>query len=415
MSDSAHTATAVLLPAASVGLFVADAQIREEASTLSTDWRFARVGVSIQNGDVETAIQYAEAQATPDLLIVETDTIDDRFIQRLEVLAANCSGNTSAVVIGPVNDVYLYRKLITMGVSDYLARPIDKAVLLEVIAKTLIEKQGITESRLIAFIGAKGGVGASSLAEATAEAVSTRLDQKTIMMDAAGGWSYMSVGFGTEPTTTFNETVRANQSPDQDALKRMLHIVDDKLTILATGSDPMLEDAVSAENFEAILNRLMLTYPTTIVDLSGATAPIKKLVVNKAHEIVLVTTPTLPSLRAARTLLNEMKDLKGGSGQQIELVVNMVGQAPTLEVSKSDIEAALDRKPSLYIPYDAKTFMGAQLAGKKLIDFKGIDNIIEDLLVLCRKVIRAQDNASASTKKAEKGFFGELLGVLKSK
>ena len=71
----------------------------------------------------------------PELLVVETRTIEDGFTERLEVLAGNCSDHTSAVVVGPVNDVYLYRKLIAMGVSDYLVRPIRKDVLAEVLAK----------------------------------------------------------------------------------------------------------------------------------------------------------------------------------------------------------------------------------------------------------------------------------------
>ncbi len=413
MTRSALSATAVLLPPASVSFYVANAQLRADAAKLTSDWRFARVNIDVQQGDVDHAIAMAQQGDTPDLLIVETALIDDSFIQRLELLSSHCSANTSAVVVGPVNDVYLYRRLINMGVSDYLSLPLEADVLLDVLARTLIEKQGVSDSRLIAFLGAKGGVGTSTFAEAMAEIVSARLDQKTVLLDAAGGWSYLSVAMGSEPITTFHETVRANLSTDQDALKRMLTPVNERLSILSTGVDPLLEDPVAPEHFEQILNRLMLTHPIAIVDLSGANAAIKKLVISKAHEIVLVATPTLPALRAARSLMHEIKDMRGGSGAEVELVLNMAGQT-NLEVAKSDIEAALERKASLIVPYDAKLFHGAHMQGKKLIDTKGSESLMAQLLTLAGRVVRVNEDAVVS-KKQEKGFLGELMGVLKSK
>lgn len=414
MSESTGTHNSVLLPAARVGLYVLDPELRAAAQALTSDWRFARVKFEIHEGDVETAITAYQGTESPEFLMVETRTIEEGFTSRLEVLAGNCAGHTSAVVVGPVNDVYLYRKLINMGVSDYLVRPIRKEVLAEVIAKTLIEKLGTSDSRLIAFVGAKGGVGTSTLAQATAFAVANRLDQKTIIMDAAGGWSYLSVAMGTEPITTLMEAARASAGTDQDAFRRMISGSSDKLSVLASGADMMLDEAITAEAFEGIVNRLMVTHPVVIVDLSGATATVKRMIMHKAHEVVIVATPSLPSLRSARSLLMEIKDVRGGSEKDIDLVINMKDQAQGFEVTAADITSAMGMKPVMTVPFNPKLFAAAETQGKSLLSMPGSDDLIAGLLTLARKVITAEEVVQNNTKE-DGGLLGGLLGKFKAK
>jgi len=161
MSDVEQQFTDILLPSASVFVFSKDADTLESAGALKDDWRFARVGVEIVSGDVDSAIEQFKANGASDLIIIQTDEIDDSFTERLGELSNYCDEGTAAIIIGPVNDVYLYRQLIDMGISDYLVRPVKTEIITDVIVKALIKRLGISGSRLIAVIGAKGGVGTS--------------------------------------------------------------------------------------------------------------------------------------------------------------------------------------------------------------------------------------------------------------
>lgn len=405
--------TGVLLPAAKVALHVKDPEIREAAKLLAADWRFARIAFEINDGSIETAISIYESTPSPELVIVETSTIEDGFTDRLSVLAGNCSANTSAVVVGPVNDVYLYRKLIDMGVSDYLVRPVTKDVLIQVIAKTLIEKFGAPESRLIALVGAKGGVGTSTISEELARTMSTKLGEKTVIIDAAGGWSYLSVALGTEPLTNFNEIARLAVSTDDAAFRRMIFSPSDKLSVLATGADPMLDDTIGPDTYETIINRLMITYPVVIVDLSGAAASIKRMVVSRAHETVVVSTPSLPSLRAARTLMHEIKTSRGDSGDNVVLALNKVGQSPGVEVSKSDIEKALNKKAGMVLVYDEKLFSAAEAQGKSLADIKNSEAVSSAFLGFAQELMNTKQ--IAETKGVEKSLVNNFLSKFTGK
>lgn len=413
-AKGSKNANGVLLPAARVALHVTDADMREVAKKLSSDWRFARITFDINEGTIESAIEKYQHTPSPELVIVETHTIEDGFTGRLEILAGNCSDNTSAVVVGPVNDVYLYRKLIDMGVSDYLVRPVSAEVLGDVISKTLIEKFGTPDSRMMAVVGAKGGVGASTIAEEIARTMSGRLDQKTIIVDAAGGWSYLSVAMGTEPLTSFTEASRLAASTDEAAFKRMIHNVSDKLSVLATGSEPLLDDYSSSENFEMIINKLMMIYPVVVVDLSGASAHIKKMVISRAHDTLVVSTPSLSSLRAARTLMQEVKNFRGDSGENIQLVLNKIGEIQGIEVSKADIEKAMDRKAALAIAYDGKIFAAAETQGKAMAEVKGAEAFVGNLVEFLKKTTSAKE-VSPLGKASDNSAIGSFLSKLKGK
>ena len=414
MSDEDRSYTSVLLPGARVALFTTDDETRECFQSLETDWRFARIGLETVSGDVETAIQRYSNTSAPDLIIIQTENIDDGFSDRLEALAGYLSEGTSAIVIGPVNDVNLYRKLVSMGVSDYLVKPVPVDILAEDIASTLLEQIGASDSRLIALLGAKGGVGVSVLAEALAWSISGDLKQKTFLLDAAGGWSTLSVGMNFEPSTTLPEAVRAAVENNEDSLSRMIHQASDKLFVLSSGGDVMLDESSDAQGYETLLGYFMGLYPVVVVDLSGAPAALKRTVLTRAHETLLVTTPTLPSVRAARTLLHEIKDLRGGSIEDVEVITNMAGYAPKFEVSKAQIQEGLERSPSVVIPFDPGLFLNTESEALKLGEQKSGDEVVQNILrVLHKTLLVSADDLSGQDNK--KGGIGQFFSKLKAK
>ena len=403
----------VLLPAAKVALHVKDLETRDAAARLAKDWRFARIVFDIQDGSIETATEHYAKNSSPDLVIVETSSIENEFTDRLTALAENCSENTSAVVIGPVNDVYLYRKMIDMGVSDYLVKPVTFDVLADVISKALTEKFGSSDSKLITVVGAKGGVGASVFTNAVAWSISQQLDEKTIILDAAGGWSYLSVSMGTEPVTNFTEILRLASGTDEAAFNRMIYKPSGKLSVLATGAEPMLDDQSNAAGFELLINKLMITYPVVVVDLSGASAAVKRVAMSRAHEIVVVSSPSLPALRGARTLIQEIKSLRGDSDRNIHFVLNKTGESPGLEVSLKDIETALERKAELNLCYDAKIFATAESQGKKIHEMKNAETLSASILQFVRSIMNAK--TQTQDKAADTSLMGGLLSKFKGK
>lgn len=416
MSESVQDETSILLPESRVLVFSEDPDTLAVAEKLAADWRFARVEISVNKASVSAAIAHAEQYASPDLLIVQTDTIDDEFAAGLEDLAGHCDEGTAAIVIGPVNDVYLYRKLVDMGVSDYLVKPVTDEILGDVIAHALIEKRGASGSRLISFIGAKGGLGTSCLAQAMARGVADILGQKTVFMDCAGGWSSTSVGMGFEPVTTLAEAIKAAYKGDQDSLKRMLFNVSDKLDVLAHGADDMFDQTVTPEQMETLLDVILARTPVVVADLSQSPRGVQKTFIRRSNLIVVTTSPVLSSLRLARSLLHEIKELRGGSMDSVRLLATMQGAGGTQEVPAKDIAQALEFTPSGTIPYDPKLFLRSESEALSILkDAQGLGFVKTILFPLVQNILSVDESDEKSAPAKSAGFIGGLLSTLSRK
>ena len=413
MSEADSQGTSILLPDSRVTVFSRDSETLDVARALGDDWRFTRVSLDVEEGDVDTAIETYKEFSSPDLVIIQTDTVEESFSDKLEALAAQCEEGTAAIVVGPVNDVYLYRTMIDMGISDYLVKPVTAEVLGEVVVKTLIEKIGVTGSRLIAFIGAKGGVGTSVLAQGAACGAAEIAGQKTVLLDGCGGWSTLNVGLGFDPSTTLAEASKAAENEDEDSLKRMLHQVGDKLAVLASGGDVMLESAIDPDQFEKLTDILMMKYPVVIVDLSQASHAVQKTVLARANQINVVSTPTLVSLRQGRSLIQEIKAVRGGEDENIELVINMQGLAGKQEVAAKDIEDAMDMKVSTAIDFAPQVFLANESESRPITKDNDGKKIIEKTLMPVLSSVLGGDAPSQNSEKGADGSSGLFGGFLK--
>ena len=404
--------TAVLLPTSRVDFFTLDDGTAALAQKLSTDWRFARVGIQVERSGIDAAISHYKGVASPELIIVETNDIGDSFIQQLGGLAGVCAAGTDAVIIGPNNDVRLYRSLVDMGVKDYLVRPVSEIDMVKVIARTLIEKRGLSGSRLVAVIGGKGGVGTTSVAQILSWSIAETLKQKTMLMDVAGSAGSIGIAYGLEPATTRIEAVRIGGTGSDDDMKRICQTVTEHLSMLVCGGEPLLTDSPDPDSVEILVNRIMQKYPAVVVDLSGASQAVQKRLLARASEVVIVTTPMLSSLRNTRTLMGELKTLRA-SLKEVSLVVNMRGMASSEEVPVQDIKGSLDMEPAVTIPYAPKVFVAGEATGKPVGRDKAAEKIMNAMLVLASKASAIEYKGSVDAGKNDNdlvSFIKKTLG-----
>ena len=401
--------TATLLPTSRIDFYVLDEATEATAGSLQGDWRFARVGVNVHKGGIDTAIANYSQEPSPDMIIIETNDISENFIAQLGQLAGVCAPGTDAVIVGPMNDVHLYRNLVSMGVRDYLVRPVAFDDLVKVIAKAITDKHGLSGSRLVAVLGAKGGVGTTSVAQVLAATMADKFKQKVLLMDAAGSAGSMGIALGIEPASSFTEAVRIGAGGTEDDMKRIIQTVSEQLSLLVCGGEPILTDSPDADSVETLVNRVMQKYPVLVVDLSGAAPGVQKRVLSRANNAVLVTTGMLPSLRNCRTLLNEMRNIRAGF-KDFDVVLNMRGMAGSEEVSDKDIKAALDLEPSAKVPYAPKIFAGGEVSGKPVGQNKAAADVIRPLEALAQRIVGGVEKDAGGKKDVGRNFLKMLKG-----
>ena len=123
------------------------------------------------------------------MIILETAGSND-ILEGLDELATVCDAGTRVVVIGNEHDVAPYRELVRRGVSDYVIGPVETLDVVRSICGLFSASEAVAVGRIIAIVGAKGGVGASTVAHNVAWAIAHDLALDSVVID-------LDLAFGT--------------------------------------------------------------------------------------------------------------------------------------------------------------------------------------------------------------------------
>src|SRR5215831_16679043 len=157
-------------PRVSVQAFCDTVETAAAVQSAGEDRRLGKAHLKIQMGGVGAAIEAYRTAPTPNVIVLETDCRSD-VLGGLDQLATLCDPGTRVVVIGRVNDVTLYRELVRRGVSDYVIAPVNALDVVRSICGLFSAPEAKSVGRIIAVVGAKGGVGASTIAHNVAFAI----------------------------------------------------------------------------------------------------------------------------------------------------------------------------------------------------------------------------------------------------
>src|SRR5271156_596867 len=151
-------------PRVSVQAFCETVETAAAIQAAGEDRRMARAHLRIQMGGLVAAVEAYRSSPTPNVIILESESRNEDILEGLDQLAPVCDAATRVIIIGRVNDVALYRELVRRGVSDYLIAPVGALQVVRSVCGLYSGPDAKPVGRVIAVVGAKGGVGASTLA-----------------------------------------------------------------------------------------------------------------------------------------------------------------------------------------------------------------------------------------------------------
>jgi len=187
---SASEVSARPLPRINIQAFCEDQNTVNLLQQASQDRRLSKTHVSVQLGGLDAAAHYYRDAPTPNLIIIESLRDRDAMLMDLDRLASVCDEGTKVIVVGHVNDVFLYRELLQRGVSEYLVMPLTVSQVMESLSNLYNDPSTDPLGRVIAFVGAKGGVGSSTICHNTAWVISQEVKSDVVIAD-------MDLPFGT--------------------------------------------------------------------------------------------------------------------------------------------------------------------------------------------------------------------------
>jgi len=369
------------VPRISIAAFCEFPDTRQALNAAAGDRRLSKAHLTIHAGGISEAISYFGQNQTPNLLIVETTEQGQAVVQQLEKLAAVCDESTKVMVIGRANDVHLYRELVRRGVSEYLIGPLSPLQIIETISGLYSNPHALPIGRVIAFVGARGGVGASTIAHNAAWYVAEGLQINTVIVDFDLPFGTSGLNFNEDPEQTVADALTTPERLDDVLLDRLLVKCRDHLSLFAA---PALLDRdfdVGKEAYENVIDRVRGAIPCVIVDLPHVWSPWARQVLTAADDIVIVATPDLASLRNSKNLLDVLK-AKRINDKAPKLVLNQVGVAKRPEIPTKQFGIAIEQEPAVVLPFDPQLFGAASNNGQMVAEIQPNSTAAEGMRLL---------------------------------
>ncbi|RED50853.1 response regulator [Aestuariispira insulae] len=317
---------------------------------------------------IDKAVSMLSDMETPNLILVDIGS-NSNPESVLDRLAEVCDPGTEVIVIGLENDVALYRRLIQMGVRDYLTKPLSEEDLLSALApkepkKGPAENSG-KEAEIDIVLSAKGGAGASTLAVNTAWSYAHDRGWRTIVLDLDPYFGTTALQLDLEPGRGFREALENPDRVDDLFLERAMVRVDDKFFLL--GSEENLSNPIDAseESIGRIIDLTRKGFDRIVVDLPQAQLPYAKPLLEIASSLTVVTDMTLAGLRDVLRIKTAVKEL--GIGCRFLVVANHVGLSKAGELPQATFEKNLGAELSAMIPQQADLFMKSVEDGKPIL------------------------------------------------
>ncbi len=278
------------------------------------------------------------------------------------------------------------------GADDYVGKPIELTILRAKIDLLLRRGAAVAggpvnrTADVIAFMHGKGGVGATTLAVNTAVALTAQAPDRVSLLDLCLTFSNSSLLMdirGLMPLTRLGE-VRGNI--DGEVFDRFVTHHSSGVSVVVANHVPEDTELVSVPAVQLAIEQMRDRCDQLILDLPANFSEHTLAAIDTARLICLVTTPRLPSMKAARDCLSVLGKI-GFPADRVRIVVNFT--APT-GLAREQIVTFFKREPDLVIRY-CELFDTAADAGRVLVtNWPDSDGAV-DVKALARKLQDAID------------------------
>ena len=400
---SEHIAPA---PRVAVQAFCETVETAAAVQAAGEDRRLGKAHLKIQMGGIAAAVEAYRSSPTPNVILIESASRGDDLIAGLDALSECCDAGTRVVVIGRMNDVLLYRELMRRGVSEYLIGPVGTLDIVRAICGLFSAPDAKPVGRVVAVVGAKGGVGASTVAHNVAWAVARDLGLDTVVTDLDLGFGTAGLDYNQDPPQGIADAVFSPDRIDTAFIERLLSKCTDQLSLLAA---PATLDRIydfGGDAFDSIIDSLRTTMPCIVLDVPHQWTEWTKRLLVSADDILIVAEPDLANLRNAKNLLDLLKASRPNDHRP-HYCLNRVGVPKRPEIGTNDFAKALEDKPLAVIPFEPQIFGTAANNGQMIAELSSSHKTADIFRRLAQTL-----TGRAETKKSKPSLLSPLIGKL---
>jgi pilus assembly protein CpaE len=375
------------IPRINIQAFCEDQDTAAVIEQAARDRRLAKAHVSVQMGGAEAAVAFYKNASTPNLIVIESLLDRREMLAELDRLAEVCDPGTKVIAIGHVNDVLLYRELLRRGVSEYVVAPLNVIQVVESVSAIYTDPETGPVGQVIAFVGAKGGSGSSTVCHNTAFAIAASLKSDVVIADFDLPFGTAGLDFNQDPLQGLADALATPERLDEMLLDRLLSRCSDHLSLFAAPSTLDRPYDIDPNSCDTVLDVVRENVPWIAVDVPHLWTAWAKQVVLSADHVVITAVPDLANLRNTKNLIDQLKASRPNDRPPV-LVINQAGMPKRPEISVKDFGHAVELEPKIVIDFDAQLFGTAANNGQMIEEvsdkskaaeaFRALANLLTD-------------------------------------
>jgi pilus assembly protein CpaE len=373
------------------------------------DRRLGKAHLTVKMGGMMAAAEAYQNAPTPNVIVIESDGRGE-ILAGLDDLASVCDPGTRVILVGSEADEVPYRELVRRGVNDYVMGPVNPIDVVRSICSLFAASEAVTVGRVIAVIGAKGGVGASTVAHNVAWAIARDLKLDSVVIDLDLAFGTAGLDFNQDPMQGIANAVFQSDRPDSAFIDRLLAKCTDHLSLLAA---PAALDKVydfGANAFDAIFDTLRMTTPCIVLDLPHQWSAWTRRALEGADDILIVAEPDLANLRNAKNMLGVLKASRPNDRPPL-YCLNQVGMPKRPEIDRRSFARTLESQPVAAIPFDSRLFGIAANNGQMIAELSAKHRVSRTFSEIGQRLTGLGDTG----KKQRRSLLAPILGRFRTK
>jgi pilus assembly protein CpaE len=359
-------------------------------------------------GDGNEAVRLWQ-QETPALILLDIGLPKLDGYQVAEKIRSEESGGAHVPIIMLTSEKEVEQKVrgLRAGADDYLVKPFHQAELLARM-KGLLSRFAPQEAggslgkprlgRMIAFYGAKGGVGATTIAINTAIALGREHDRKVVLVD--GGLQFgdhrVFLDLGNDRKSITDAVAAPNV--DSELMKSVLIQHESGIDLLLAPATPEESDLIAEDRMAQVLQTLRAMYDYVIVDVDKRLGDLTLSILDHADELHIVMTADLSCLKNVRLVLDALHRI-GFQADRLRMILNRSNAFTG--ISPGAAESALKRNFESKVLNDYRIAITAQNSGTPFSLNKADSALGKEISALARQIDQAAQPLAIPAKTAK--------------
>ncbi len=345
----------------------------------------------VQRGGLSAALRQLGVVPPAEVTVVDIGEVADpaAAADGLRELAQG----TRLIVLGVRDDIATFRMVLDAGAADYLPKPVDPETLDEAVARAASRAQSAAAAsapvrlgRCIAFVGARGGVGTSTLAANVSWLIAEERARNVCAVDLDLQFGTLAVAFDVEPSPGLREALEDPERVDDFFVERSEQKIGEHFAVLA--AEEPLDDAprFGSQAVAHLLHTLRQRYDLIVVDLPRGVLATQSEMLQELSDVVVVSDLSLASLRDANRLERFLRQAGPGKLQH-HIVANASGQPGRGEIRVAEFRKELDGTLTRELSADGEALAQAALAARPLSEVAKRSRLLRDLRALTNDLI----------------------------